>query len=291
MNRIDSISPVRVLLLVIVVVFATEVAIMGALSTIDTPSYSSAAISLLDALVLVAILSPLLWHLVVRPLRATIAARGALLARTLSIQEEERARLSRDLHDELGQSLTAVLLGIRGAAMAPTLELARARADEAASMAGEVLESARRLAHGLSPSVLHDLGLAASVARVGEDLATAETAIESQISIGSERFDSQTEITLYRVAQEALTNAVKHARARRIRLELSRVEDRLRLVIEDDGRGMGDPGSGTPSNSGLGTAAMQERIMLLGGTFQVTSATGRGTRISAEVPATPGVAR
>ncbi len=296
MSRIDAISPVRVFLIVLGAVFVVEATIMIAVAALDALPRYGPLLSVVDALVLVMVICPVLWLLVVRPLRAAVEMRGTLLSRLLAAQEEERARLGRDLHDELGQLQTAVLLGARSIASATTVEESRRRAEEVARMASAALEASRRLARGVMPGSLVDLGLGVAADRLCEDLASsAGVPIDRAISTGNRRFAPTIEITAYRVLQEALTNAVRHAAPSRIRVALDADERTLTLEVRDDGSGMpadagrgaiagpGPDGSPEPA-AGMGLAGMRERVTLLRGTFEISSSPGRGTAIRAAIP-------
>ncbi len=280
-----AVSPLRVFVLVLAIVFAVELAIMALLVAAVPGQRTSAVLSLIDSLALVAALCPALWLLVVRPLRSLVAERGALLTRTLTIQEQERARLARDLHDELGQAQTAVLLGLRSVANARSLEEARERAESVHEVAVGAVEATRRMARGLSPSVLTDFGLHEAVERVCEDVSAATgTDIARTIDIGALRLHPSIEIAAYRVVQEALTNAVKHAEAKVISVALRLENHRLTLEVRDDGRGLPYPGD---AGSGLGLASMRQRVLLLGGEFRLSSTPGAGTSLRASFPAEP----
>lgn len=280
-----AVSPLRVFGLVLAIVFAVEYAIMALLVAASPVPRPSAALSLLDSVVLVAALCPALWLLVVRPLRRLVSERGALLARALAIQEEERARLARDLHDELGQAQTAVLLGLRSVANARTLDQARERAESVHEIAVGAVESTRRMARGLSPRVLLDFGLSEAIERVCEDVSAASGIdITRTIDTGTDRLPASIEIAAYRVVQEALTNAVKHAHASSIGVRLWLEDGRLILEVSDDGRGLPEADRAA---SGLGLAGMRQRVVLLGGEFRATSGAASGTILRASFPATP----
>lgn len=283
-GRPERISPVRLLLLVLVVVFAVEAGIMLALSVFEHGG-DGLFVALGDSVLLVCALAPALWFLIVRPLRRLVAERGALLTRTMQAQEEERARLARDLHDGLGQAQTALLLGASAVANARTLEEARERAESLRQMAVEALESTRRIARGLAPAVLADLGLEAAVGRMCEDLASASgVSIQRELRVGEPRLPAPVETTAYRVIQEALTNALKHAHARQISVRVERGgTDRLELEVRDDGRGIPDPDA-AQAGTGLGLASMRERVVLLGGDFSIASTPTEGTSIRAWLP-------
>ncbi len=286
MSSPHTISPIRVLLLVLGVVFAVEALIMLGITAAFPREQGTLAVSLVDALVLVAVLCPLLWLLVVRPLRALVSERGALLVQALRMQEEERSRLARDLHDELGQSQTAILLGLRAIRDSSSLEQAKERAQGVHHMAVAAVESARRMARGLSPGVLTDFGLGPAVERVCEDLSSASGIdVVRDIRIGNTRFDPALEISAYRVVQEALTNAARHAGASQVRVSLHSSNGRLLLSVQDNGQGMADAlNAAGRARRGLGMVGMRERVVLLNGTFAINSTPSQGTQVDASIP-------
>lgn len=283
----EVVSPIRVLLLILVIVFAVESSIMAVLAAVAPNSPNALWVALFDSAVLVSALCPALWILVVRPLRSLVAERGQLLARTLTIQEEERARIGRDLHDELGQCQTAVLLGLRSVLNAQSIEQARERAQSVHEIAVAAVDATRRMARGLSPSVLMDFGLAAAIERVCEDVQAATGIhIRRALPTGGTRFQPAVEIATYRVVQEALTNAAKHSQASEIEVSLTLRSGALMLHVIDDGVGMHqDEQIQKGSGSGLGLAGMRERVTQLGGTFGVIASPARGTTLRATLPA------
>ncbi|QQS09403.1 MAG: sensor histidine kinase [Phycisphaerales bacterium] len=284
---LHSVSPFRVFVLILATVFTVEFIIMLFISMLPEDAQNSLWVSLLDSTLLTAALCPALWLLVVRPLRALVAERGDLLSRAFSIQEDERARVARDLHDELGQAQAVLLLGLRAISRAETLTDARERAEWLLEPATNAMDSTRRLARGLSPAILSDFGLAIAIPRLCEDIAHAtEISIESDVSIGDRRYTTPMEIACYRVVQEAITNAAKHSGARTIRVVLEQAVDRLRVRVSDDGRGLprGTEYTESPSGRGLGLSGMRERVVLLGGDFRMTSNPGRGTTVEASFP-------
>lgn len=279
-------SPVRVFMTVLAVVFLTEAAIMLALRAAPERCRDYDLASLIDALALVGVVSPVLWILVVRPLRRLVRERGELLSLAMSIQEEERERIAHDLHDEVGQVQTALLLASRAVMNAQTPEQASERARLVHSLAVEAMESTRRMARGLSPSVLTDFGLAQACERVCEDLSEASgVPIIRTFSIGEARFSSRIEIAAYRVLQEGVANAVRHANASEISVTLDIVNDELVLEVNDDGRGLDAAPRDNSQRTGLGLAGMRERVVLLGGRFEVHSNQTTGTSLRARFPA------
>jgi signal transduction histidine kinase len=204
--------------------------------------------------------------------------------RVVEAQELERARLARELHDETGQALTSILLGLKPLEQAATTDEARAAVADVRELVVSTLQSVRRLAVELRPSALDHFGLAAAVERLAETFREQSgLTVDLETQVGSERLTSEAETTLYRVIQEGLTNIVKHARATRVSILLQRKDTTVVAVVEDDGAGF-DPS--TTREDALGLAGMRERVSLAGGRLQVESTPGSGTTLVAEVPAT-----
>lgn len=279
-------SPVRVFLLVLGIVFATEFAIMLIFPNLPANLRTETLGAVVDSSILVTVLCPALWLLIVRPLRQLVAERGELLSRSLTIQERERSRIAGDLHDDVGQAQTAVLLGLSNIMQSPTLEQAVDRARSLHDVAAGAVDATRRLARGLSSSVLTDFGLAQATERLCEDVENASgMTITRQLELSSQRLSPAIEVALYRVLQEALTNAAKHSHAHTLKVTLRQEPKCVRLSIADNGQGIEDTDKQTtPLRSGLGIAGMRERITLLGGSFSIASIPGEGTTISAQVP-------
>jgi signal transduction histidine kinase len=197
-------------------------------------------------------------------------------------QELERRRLARELHDETGQALTSILLGLR------TLEEARdddqrAAVAELRELVVTTLQDVRNLAVELRPKALDDFGLVAALERLTTGF-TEQTGIDVDLEaqLGDERLPGEIETALYRIVQEALTNIVKHARAQRVSILVVRKPTSAAVVIEDDGTGIAQPGAS--DRGGLGLVGMRERVRLLDGRFEIESSQGAGTTIVAEVP-------
>jgi signal transduction histidine kinase len=207
-----------------------------------------------------------------------------LAAQVISAQDEERARVARELHDSTAQILTAVMLQLGAAARESTTPEIDARVATLRELAAEALEEVRSLSHTMHPRVLDDLGLAAALAWLGRQ-AHAQEAVE--VSVDAEEFQppipAALASALYRVAQEALRNTARHGDARRITVRLRRDGELAVLDIADDGRGF-DVAMATERRPGMGLFSMRERIALVNGRLTVNSAPGRGTRITATVP-------
>jgi len=208
-------------------------------------------------------------------------ARDAL-RRVVAAQELERRRLARELHDETGQALTSILLGLKGVEDARREDELRAATAQLRALVVTTLQDVRRLAVELRPKALDDFGLVPALERLAETF-HEQTGIEVELEprLGDERLPSELETALYRITQEALTNVVKHAQAKRVSIVLARREGSVTAVIEDDGRGFA---AAKAREDGLGILGMQERIALLDGRLDVESSPGGGTTLAVEVP-------
>jgi signal transduction histidine kinase len=207
--------------------------------------------------------------------------------RLLTAHEDERRRVSRDLHDELGQNLTAVNLtleGLRNAAAADAKELQR-EVRRSQALLIRVMKKVREFALELRPSLLDHLGLVPALRSLTESFARGRrldvrfSTDTEELGLGAERA-----MAMYRVAQEALTNVRRHARATRVELSIRRRPAAVQMEIRDNGRAFdADRVKSTPKG-GLGMLCMQERMGLFGGTLVVHSAAGEGTTVLANLP-------
>ncbi|HYF90749.1 MAG TPA: sensor histidine kinase [Symbiobacteriaceae bacterium] len=211
--------------------------------------------------------------------RAKEQARTELLQKVLTAQEEERGRISRELHDEIGQALTGLIVGLK-VLKGPT------DAQRLRDVAAATLESVRRLSRDLRPAVLDDIGLVAALRRYTEDFSRLH-GIEGTLQVvGHEetRLAPAVETTLYRVVQEALTNVARHSGARHFGVVLDLRGPVIQAIVEDDGRGF-DPAS---PKAGMGLASMTERTALVGGAVTIESRPGGGATVYVKVPAEEG---
>ncbi len=227
-------------------------------------------------------------------LAETFAARAAVavelsqrvvrdvVRRVVEAQELERRRLARELHDETGQALTSILLGLKPLEEALADHPARASLSELREHVVHALQDVRRLAVELRPAVLDDFGLVPALERLADSFAEqAEIRVDFHSALGAARLPTDVESTLYRVVQESLTNIVKHAQAQNVSVSISRRDSAVVAVIEDDGAGF-DPRS--VREDGFGFLGMRERLALLDGRLEIESRPGAGTTIVAEVP-------
>ena len=217
--------------------------------------------------------------------------RNRLIQQAVTAQEEERRRIARELHDEAGQSLTALLVGLRTIEESRTIAEAAELAQRLRGIAAQTLDEVGRLSRGLHPSILDEVGLPTAVTRHAQEFAHLHgVAVDVRIEgLESEILPPLVQTTVYRVLQEALTNVAKHAGARSVSVRLVRGKAAVELRVQDDGAGF-DPAAGAEAEAGdrgdrhLGLQVMRERAALLGGSLEVESQAGGGTTITAHFP-------
>jgi signal transduction histidine kinase len=202
--------------------------------------------------------------------------------RVVEAQELERARLARELHDETGQALTSILLGLKPLEQAAETDETLAAVTSVRELVVSTLQDVRRLAVELRPSALDDFGLVSAVERLAQTFREQTGMhVDLEAQLGEERLPGEVETALYRIVQEALTNIVKHAEASRVSILLTRKDGSALAVVEDDGLGF-DPGAAR--DEGVGLIGMRERMALVGGRLLIESSTGAGATLVAEVP-------
>ena len=216
---------------------------------------------------------------------AVATARSVAAARlrfSVEAADQARARWARELHDETLQGLTGVRMVLSAGIAREDAGALRRAADTADAHLGEEMRKLRDLIAELRPAALDDLGLGPAIESLAKrQAAIAGFAVDLNIRLDSEhRLAQDTETAIYRIVQEALSNAVKHARAGHVKLRVSQLPDRVQLVVDDDGCGFEPGGSG----AGFGLIGMRERALLAGGRLWVTSAAGGPTSISAVLP-------
>lgn len=286
----DGSSPGRIFGLVLLLAFGAEGLIMLGLHWSPRAWSRWPWDAVLDAGVLTLSLAPALWFLAVRPLRRSHAARGRILQRLFESQEEERSRVARDLHDGVGQHLTALLVGLRAIEDAKDLEAVQARARDLREFGARAHAELRALTADLRPIALRDLGLAAAVERLCEDF---ERAHGLRVALRDEaaravRLEPAVEDALYRIAQEALNNVARHAQASHVEIRLACEGGQVVLSVRDDGCGF-DPHARARRDA-FGLAGIRERVRMLRGTMSIRSERARGTRLEVRVPVPEGPA-
>jgi PAS domain S-box-containing protein len=212
------------------------------------------------------------------------ATRRLLLEHMLSAQEEERRRIARELHDEAGQLLTSLLVGLRTLEHARDLADVKAQGHRLREIAAQTIDEVGRLARGLHPTVLDDHGLGVALNRyVSEYVKTHNIAVDLKLNeLASSNLSSAVQIGLYRIVQEALTNVAKHSGAKAVSIKIACLATALEVAIVDDGCGF-DAKAVDVSSHRLGIQSMRERAAMLGGTVSFASRR-RGTKILVRVP-------
>ncbi|MGZ4106315.1 MAG: PAS domain-containing sensor histidine kinase [Tumebacillaceae bacterium] len=207
-----------------------------------------------------------------------------LTSYVIEAQENERKRISRDLHDGVGQALFSILVGLRVVNQLDLDEKVQAHLEEVQKLTSQTLEEVKSLSVELRPSALDDLGLIPalrSYARRFEQTFGIETTFD--VTGPKRRFSPVIETTLYRMCQEAMTNAAKYADSAKVNVHLIADVDRVELKVQDFGRGF-DPQHVQVQGTGLGLFGMRERTLLIGGDLQVHSVPGEGTLIHITIP-------
>ena len=213
-----------------------------------------------------------------------------LIGKLFGAQEEERRRVAYEVHDGLAQVAAAAHQHLQSFARRypPETEAARKDLQRILKLVRGTVSDARRIIANLRPTTLDDLGLVSTISLEVDRLREEGYQVDYETDLGEERFPETLEIPLYRIIQEALTNMRKHAGARRVRVELRRVNGEVRLLVSDDGKGF-DPAA-APLESGpgerVGLVGMHERVGALGGTLEIDSRPGAGTSLAAAFPLT-----
>ena len=256
-------------------------------ASVDAGMLSADEVKLLEAVgqqLGVAVENARLWD----DLREKERVRGQLLDKVIVAQEEERKRIARELHDDTGQAITSLMIGLRAASDACEPSV-RSRFEPLRDIAAQTLESVKRMARELRPALLDDLGLAAALERyVASYRANFGLVVDFQLTgFGNDgRLPSKVELALYRIIQESLTNIAKHAQAKNVSIVVERNPQTVIAVIEDDGRGfdvravLDSPHEETK----LGLYGMRERAELIGGKLQIESTLNKGSSVFVEIP-------
>lgn len=212
--------------------------------------------------------------------------RTRLLAKTVSAQEQERLRISRELHDETGQALTTLLVQLTVTEELSDVEAIYEHIRKLRKTVSQTIEEVRRLALDLRPSTLDDLGLVPALEWYVEEY-ERNTGIAVRFNVDNMtdvRMPREAEVELYRVVQEALTNVARHAQASTVTLEVERRKNAVTIEIADDGHGFDAEEALSADTRSLGLLGMQERVELIGGQFALASAPGQGTHLLLTVP-------
>lgn len=285
---LQRIHPGRLFVLLLASIFGVEAVVMLLLPRIVPANSDVSFTALIDACLLTGLLAPLIWGIVIRPLQRLAEMRHQLLAITLSAQEDERRRIARDLHDELGQSLTSLLVGLRVIEESIKDPAIREQIQGLRKIGSDTHEEIRRLARGLRPTVLDDVGLQPALERFLADLRSIQD-IDAQLEStlqGCPRLPGEIETALYRIVQEATANAIRHGGATMLRLTLNCTPKEVRLSIGDDGRGF-EPAKVMKrqnADAPFGLTNIFERAWLCHGDVTVQSRPGQGALIEVRIP-------
>ena len=215
------------------------------------------------------------------------ALRGEMLRRIVAAQESERQRIARELHDETGQALTAIGLGLRGVASSRqnSADKTSDNLRQLEQLVEHSLMELQRLIADLRPSHLDDLGLGAALRWYGGEI-EKRLPLVVDVVVRDEKSELTAEVktTMFRITQEALTNVIKHSAANQVTVSLDYMDDGVRLEVADDGVGFDRSAFKSSSRPSWGLIGMEERASLLGGTFDINSYPGSGTRVSVYIP-------
>lgn len=270
--------------LFLLIVFTAEVAIMNVLPAIVPVGSSRVVVALVDAASLSVVIAPIAWWLFIVPLQRRHAERGRLLDRLLTAQEEERAAVVRDLHDGIGQSLTALLVRLQVLEQQTKEPSLRDQVATLRTITTDATDELRRMVRQARPPTLDDHGLCSALQRKAEEL-TGESGIQVDLDcrLGENvRLLSHLETAVYRMVVEAIHNAIKHAAATHIQVQLQLGNDEIRGEIRDDGRGF-VVRQALRANA-FGIVGIRERCEALHGRLTIESQPGQGTRIGFSIP-------
>lgn len=285
---LQKFHPRRVFALLLLSIFGVEAVVMLLLPRILPQPSSVSVTALIDACLLTSLLAPLVWMLVIQPLQRLAEMRHKLLALTLSAQEDERRRIARDLHDELGQSLTSLLVGLRTIEEATSEEPIRQQVQKLRQIGSDTHEEIRRLARGLRPAVLDDIGLQPALERLFSELGSIQD-IDARLEPAINhmpRLPGEIETACYRIVQEATANAIRHGGATQLRLNLHCTPEEIRFSIRDNGWGF-DPSKvlqRADAAAPLGLTNIVERAWLCGGDVSLESKPGEGATVEVRIP-------
>jgi signal transduction histidine kinase len=205
-----------------------------------------------------------------------------LAAHLISVREEERAHIAREIHDELGQVLTGLKMEVTQLAKRLKDKALIEKTDSMCALIDSSVQTVRKIATGLRPEMLDDMGLIAAVAWQAKEF-QKRTGIRCRTALPAEtKIDIDVSTTMFRIFQEILTNVARHARATRVDIEIGLRETEVTLDVTDNGIGIQD--NELTAKKSLGLLGMQERALLFGGDVNITGSAGHGTRVSVVIP-------
>jgi signal transduction histidine kinase len=279
-------QPLRVWLIVLTTVFAVEMILMLLLRYFPLAKETRYLETIVDPLLLTFVIAPVLWFLIVRPLKRANDLRSLYLTDLFTSIEAERRRVANELHDGVGQSLTLLISGLRSTLPEIHDSELESRCRKLKELAKQSLSEVKRVSLGLRPSLLDDLGLAVALKQLTADF-QEHHAIKAYLDtdkISDRRLPETLETTLFRITQEALANVLTHSRASEVSIRLRLHEQEIELSIEDNGIGI-EPEKIVGNNPGhLGLTGIRERAMAIGGRVVIQSNIGKGTGLFVYIP-------
>jgi signal transduction histidine kinase len=282
-------KPLRVWLTVLATLFCTEAAVMEIIPWI-IPAWAPRLLeAIVDAFILTTVTAPILWFLIVRPIQEANRLRTQFLSDLFASIEVERRQIAHELHDGVGQSLTLLISGLQTAVLKIQDQELESRCRHLKELARQSLTELKRLALGLRPSLLDDLGLVPALQQIVSEFREHHSSGTWDIQLDTGelmdvRLPEAVETTLYRVTQEGLANVAKHSKATKVLIRMWKDKRSVVLQIEDNGVGI-TPSKLTGLNPGhLGITGMRERVALIGGTLTIDSQVGKGTRLVVRLP-------
>lgn len=276
----------RLFLLALIATFIGELAIMSMLPHILPTGWDDTSTAFADACLLTLVVAPFFWVVAVRPVERLAQSRMQFLRRALTSQEEERRRITQDLHDGLGQSLTSLMLGLRAMEETTTDSKIRERAEVLRRMGAGIHDDLRRIVRGLRPAILDQLGLVAAIERLVEEVRQAGTGTVEFDAVGFSglRLNADLESTAFRIVQEAISNSVRHSSAKHLRVSLGVHKDTLELRVADNGKGFDVAAVLNGGTGSYGLLSIRERAMISGGRAEIQTSPDAGTIVSAHLP-------
>jgi len=274
------------LLLALATTFVAEYAIMKLLPYVLPDGCGDTFEAIADSCILTLVVAPFLWMIAVRPIQRLAQSRMHFLRRSLTSQEEERQKITRDIHDGIGQSLTSLLLGLRAMEETTADEKVRENAKSLRAMGAGIHDDLRRIVRGLRPAILDQLGLAAALERLVDEVTRAGTvSIQLDVrTLAGLRLNAELESTAFRIVQEAISNSLRHSSAKHIRVVLAAQSNNLEITVSDDGKGFDASTIFQNLNASYGLLSIRERAMICGGRAEIQTSPGAGTTVSACLP-------
>ena len=280
-------KPWRIAVLILTITFIIEGSLMIILPLVAGEKLGKWGMATVDAFLLTVLLAPCIWGLMVRPLQTIAETRKQLFAWAMSTEERKAGEISRDLHDNYGQLLTSITVGLRTIEEISKDPLVVTHARRIRHTGLELHKAIRSLARGLRPTVLDDLGLAAALSNLATDWRES-SGIEIDLKVDelkNTRLPNAVETSIFRIAQESITNAIRHGSAKHIHIQGQFDGARLLFVIDDDGCGFrtDEMLAARAVRRPFGLISMRERAESIGGKFSIRSSVGRGTSIEVVV--------